>query len=253
MAATIDQRRQEAERLRDYFDVQLLFAETVVDRTSLTLSNACLKFTNLHRRFGLGRVDSGIPSPEWTRYAAGLEKCATSASRLEWTVTFFAGTRSKASVARSFGCFGYELLNPEPVVRIHFSNRDSADGRGPLTRAKVDRRMAELREMFQSIRVHHSSAQSVRGSSWLYNLEAYRRLFPPAYTASVYEPETVLLDGTSSWGQILDFRGSVKPAVRRALLENIKLVDIAAPWRAFPMRALAAQTSIEHFHQFYSC
>jgi hypothetical protein len=137
-------------------------------------------------------------------------------------------------------------------VRIHFSNRDSADGRGPLARAKADRRISELREMFGHIHARHPDAKTVRGGSWLYNLEAYRRLFPPEYAASTFEPEQVRLDGTSSWGQLLDFRGLVKPAVRQALLDNVASVDIAAPWTAFPMRALGAEGEIERFYRFYS-
>lgn len=37
----IDGRRELAERLRGYFEVQLLFAETIADRTSRTLSDSC--------------------------------------------------------------------------------------------------------------------------------------------------------------------------------------------------------------------
>jgi hypothetical protein len=69
--------------------------------------------------------------------------------------------------------------------------------------------------------------------------------------ASRFEPESVRLDGTSSWGQLLDFRGCVKPAVRDALLANLDGLDMAAPWRAFPLRALGAQCGIEHFLRFY--
>jgi hypothetical protein len=253
MGGVIDGRREQAERLRGYFEVQLLFAETVADRTSRTLSDTCLKFTNLHRWFGLGRADGGTLSAEWTRYAAGLERCASRPNRLEWTVAFFVDAPHKESATHSFGCFSYELLNPDHVVRIHFSNRDSADGCGPLARAKADRRISELREMFGYIRAHHPSARAVRGGSWLYNLEAYRRLFPPEYSGSIFEPERVRLDGTSSWGQLLDFRGFVKPAIRQALFDNIGNLDIAAPWKAFPMRAFGAQSAIEHFYRFYSC
>jgi len=252
MVGVIDERSEQAERLRGYFEVQLLFAETIADRTSRTLSDACLEFTNLHRRFGLGRADGGALSPGWTRYAAGLERCASGPDRLEWTVAFFADASPRESGTRPFGCFSYELLIPDHVVRIHFNNRDSADGCGPLARVKADRRISELREMFGYIRTHHPGAQVVRGGSWLYNLEAYRRLFPPEYAASTFEPERVRLDGTSSWGQLLDSRGFVKPVIRQALLDNIRNLDIAAPWKAFPMRALGAQSAIEQFYRFYS-
>lgn len=251
MGGMIEGRREEAERLRDYFDVQLQFAETVADRTFCALSAACLKFTNLHRRFGLGRTDGGALSAGWVRYAAGLERCASRPDRLKWTLAFFADTPPEQSATRRFGCFSYELLNADEVVRIHFSNRDSADGRGPLARAKADRRRSELRAMFGYIQAHHPGARTVLGGSWLYNLEAYRRLFPSEYAASAFEPERVRLDGTSSWGQLLDFRGFVKPAVRQALLDNITRVDMAAPWRAFPLRALGARSAIEPFYRFY--
>jgi hypothetical protein len=252
MGVVIDERREQAERLRGFFEIQLLFAQAIADRTSHSLSDACLEFTNLHRRLGLGRADGGSHSAEWTRYAAGLDRCASRSDRLEWTVAFFVDVAPKASATHSFGCFSYELQSPD-VVRIHFSNRDSADGCGPLARAKADRRKSELREMFRFIRAHHPSARAVRGSSWLYNLEAYRRLFPPKYAASTFVPERVRLDGTSSWGQLLDFRGFVKSSVRQDLLDNIGNLDISAPWKAFPMLALGAQGSIEHFYQFYGC
>lgn len=253
MGAWIDGRRKEGDRLRGYFEVQLLFAETLADRTSGTLSDTCLTFTNLYRQFGLGRTDDGTLSAEWSRYAAGLEHCTSRSGRLEWTVAFFADAPPSKSSTQRFGCFSYEMLEQDHVVRIHFSNRDCADGSGPLARAKADLRRSELREMFGFIRAHHSRAQSVRGCSWLYNLEGYRRLFPQDYAASTFEPERVRLDGTSSWGQVLDFRGVVKPAIRQALLDNIGSVDIATPWRAFPVRALGAKSAIEHFYKFYGC
>jgi hypothetical protein len=52
---------------------------------------------------------------------------------------------------------------------------------------------------------------------------------------------------------LLDFRGLVKPAVRQALLDNLRDLDIAAPWTAFPLRALGAQSAIEPFYRLYGC
>jgi hypothetical protein len=251
MSGAIDERIEEAERLRGYFEVQLLLAQTIANRTSRALSDACLEFTNLHRRFGLGRVNGGAPSAQWTRYAAGLERCASTQERLDWTLAFFVEAPPGESATQAFGCFSYELLNLDQVVRIHFANRDSADGCGPLVLAKADRRKSELRAMFGYVRAHHPGARTVWGGSWLYNLEAYRRLFPPDYAASAFEPDRVRLDGTSSWGQLLDFRGLVKPAVRQALMDNMANLDIAAPWKVFPMRALGARSAIKDFYRFY--
>jgi hypothetical protein len=247
----IHDRRNQGERLRGFFEVQLLFAERLAERTPLAIADACLRFTNLHRRFGLGRATQGAPRPEWTRYAAGLECCASSGDRLDWTVAFFVDAPPEPVSDLVFGCFKYDPPNPEGILRIHFSNRDSADSVGPLDRRKLDARLADLRAMFGHIQAHHPDARSVMGASWLYNLDAYCRLFPPEYVASRFAPSRLRLDGTSSWGQLLDFRGAVKPAVRQALLDNLRDLDLAAPWRAFPLRALGAVSGIEHFYRRY--
>ncbi|MBI1200577.1 MAG: hypothetical protein GC203_22170 [Phenylobacterium sp.] len=251
MSESVEERRGRAERLRDYFEVQLLFAERLADRTSRPISDVCLEFTNLHRRFGLGRVGGPGPAADWTRYSAGLERCKSASERLDWTVDFFSNAPSETGSNPRFGCFSYEGPTADGAIRIHFSNRDSEDGVGPLARAKADRRIADLGEMFGHVRTHHPKARSVLGGSWLYNLEAYCRLFPSEYVASRFLPDRVRLDGTSTWGQLLDFRERVKPAVRDAVLKNLDEIDAAEPWRAFPLRALRTQCDVEQFYRHY--
>ena len=87
------------------------------------------------------------------------------------------------------------------------------------------------------------------GVSWLYNLGAYTRLFPPAYAASARLPAfPVHMNGSSTWGQVLTWRGTVKPAVRDAVVAKLAAIDPAAPWKVFPLRALAATAAIGVFH-----
>ena len=47
-------RAERAERLRDYFDLQLRFAEAVAATAALPLAEAVSQCTNFYRRFGLG-------------------------------------------------------------------------------------------------------------------------------------------------------------------------------------------------------
>ena len=105
--------------------------------------------------------------------------------------------------------------------------------------------------MFQAIRTYHPDARTIRGSSWLYNIDAYRRLFPPEYVAASFYPKQLRLNGTSSWGQVIDFRGQVKSDIRQALLDRIRHVDVDAPWKAFPLPALGVEASVEQFYRFY--
>ena len=69
--------------------------------------------------------------------------------------------------------------------------------------------------MFTYVQHTHTEARTILGGSWLYHLEAYRRLFPPVYGESrVVQEGTAHLQGTASWGQFLDHREAVKPALR---------------------------------------
>lgn len=105
MGEGLDLRRQEAERSRDYFEVQIQFAEILAARMAIPLSDAHLEFTNLHRRFGLGKVQAGAPAARWAAYATGVERCAGAAERLNWAVRFFADSTPAETGNRRFGCF----------------------------------------------------------------------------------------------------------------------------------------------------
>ena len=93
-------------------------------------------------------------------------------------------------------------------------------------------------------------ARTVVGGSWLYNTRAYCSLFPADYVASARTVEPLRLTGTSSWGQMLDFRGQVKPALRDALVEALPGLEPEAPWRVFPLKALAVRAPLASFVDF---
>lgn len=238
-------------RFRDYFAVQLAFAERMAALTGVTLSDAALRVTNLHRRLGFGRHDPAAPSAGWRDYAHRLDALNDPAERLAWTVEAFAAAPEGPPDPNRFGCFSFEPPDDHGVVRIHFHNRDTADGAGPLAGGKQAARIAELRTMSARIESAHPTATRIRGASWLYNLDAYRRLFPPEYGASRSLLASVRLDGTSTWGQLLDHTDAVRPKVRDAILTSLPVLDPEAPWRAFPLRALRAEAPLMVFRRFY--
>jgi hypothetical protein len=136
------------------------------------------------------------------------------------------------------------------VVRIHFVNKDN-DGLGPLHRSKIAHRRRELAHVFALVRERYPTAAQVRGISWLYHLDAYRRLFPPDYGASSTPAARVRLCGLSSWGQFITHEGAIKPALRDSFLRRFPDMDIDAPWRSFPLPALVASAPIATFFKFY--
>jgi hypothetical protein len=245
---------KDAERVRDLFALQLAFAGRMAELTGLTLPQAVSRYSNLHRRFGLGDIDVVPPSPDWARYLDGLERAASDEARLAWTLEAYARSPDEPPTPgrTAVGCFAFDPPDAEGVVRIHFYNRDVEGGAGPLARGKTAERTRELAAMFALVRRTHPAATSVAGRSWLYNLEAYRRLFPPAYAASRAPPAgPVRLSGASSWGQFVDHRGAIKPELRDRLLAKLDDLDPTAPWRAFPLPALAVSASIAAFYRFY--
>lgn len=245
------ERREEAERLRPYFAVQLQFAEQLAALSGSPLPKAVLRYTNLHRRFGLGSADLANPRPEWLRFVTRLTTLRTLQERLDWTVSCYADATPAADAALRFGCFRFDPPDTDGVVRIHFSSRD-ADDVSPLAPGKMDRRQAELAQMCAHIGLHHPDAKAIRGASWLYNLDAYRRLFPPAYVASPTAPPHVRLDGTSTWGQLLTYRGDVKAQVRDQILNGLAKVELDAPWRVFPLQALGVQAPFSAFQDYFA-
>jgi hypothetical protein len=242
-----------AERLRGYFDLQLRFAETMAATAALPLADAVAPYTNFYRRFGFGRWHDAPIAPAWHTYTAHLMTLATHEQRLAWTQAFFAQSLPERLPPgrQQFGCFGCDPPDADGRVRIHFTNHDT-DGIGPLSRTKIAQRTHELHGMFTYVQHTYPEAQAVRGGSWLYHLEAYRRLFPPVYGASrVVQEGTAHLQGTSSWGQFLDHHEEVKPALRAQFLTNLTQLNLHRLWEAFPLPTFSTQAPIQAFYDWY--
>ena len=82
-------RNERAERYRDYFDLQLRFAEAVSEKTSTPIADAVLLYTTFHRRFGLGDAPDVAPCLAWQEYVRELSGLATHRERADWTHSFY--------------------------------------------------------------------------------------------------------------------------------------------------------------------
>jgi hypothetical protein len=211
-----------------------------------------MQCTNFYRRFGFGNPqDTPLPS-EWHHYTHTLTTLETHAQRLAWTQECFvrAPEESLPPGRRQFGCFGCDLPDADGRVRIHFTNQDT-DGIGPLSRAKIPARRQDLQALFTFVQRTYPEARSVLGGSWLYNLEAYRRLFPSVYGDSrTVQEGTTHFQGSSSWGQFLDHHEGVKPALREQFLANLTRMNMRRLWEAFPLLTYRTQAPIQEFFDF---
>lgn len=245
-----------AERLGPYFEVQLRLARRMAELTGASLGEMALRYTNLHRRLGFGvHKPEEPPADGWADYARALEAESDPSGQLALSQAICASSppeRLPLPGQTQFGCFACEVTTDDGAVRLHFNNVDTDEAGGPLASGKITRRRREMAALVRHVRGAYPEATVIRGKSWLYNLEAYRRVFPADYGASrVIAAGPLRLNGTSSWGQLIDSRERVRVDVRDALLANLERLDPEAPWLAFPFRVLATEAPIDRFAAEY--
>ena len=91
----------------------------------------------------------------------------------------------------------------------------------------------------------------MRGTSWLYNLPAYRRLFPASYLASA-APVPAAWQRMPLWGQFPDRHGGVRPGPAALFLGRLDaLASMDAAAGCFPFQALAVQAPAQDFYRHF--
>ncbi len=231
-----------------FFDLQLQFADKVTALSGLPLARALLEYTNLYARFGLGR-DFDPAHPTWREYLAGLQD--TNDIR-EWTYRFYSA-RPEALAApptvATFGCFSYAQLSGDRI-RLHFQNAET-DGHSPLAIDRLGQRLADLAALFKRVKRTVRQPLQVVGASWLYNLDAYRRLFPVSYLATAH----VIghrFQRMPLWGQFLDRHGQIKESLTRYFLERLeRQSSLDSLDQCFPFQVLSVKASVLEFYDFY--
>ncbi|HYE93562.1 MAG TPA: hypothetical protein VEA38_21205 [Terriglobales bacterium] len=232
-----------------FFELQLHFARRAAALSGASWPRALLDYTNLYIRFGCGFAFDPA-QPVWRAYVAGVTGMPADAA---WTYDFYlahGAAMAGPPVAATFGCFAYARL-PDDRLRLHFVNAEP-DGGSPLAKERQAARRADLAALFAHVKAAHGDASlRVVGGSWLYNLEAYCRLFPPSYLATArVSPRR--FRRMSLWGQFLDRRGAVKPAMADPFRERLaRATDIDALDACFPLPALTVEGPVRAFYAFY--
>jgi hypothetical protein len=232
---------------KGFFDLQLQFAETVCGFTGLPLERAVLQYTTFYIRFGLGG-DFDPAHPGWCAYAAGL---GDADDRGEWTYRYYMSRRHAVAwppVVATFGCFAYARLD-DGRIRLHFHNADA--DRLSLAIGRQAERRAELAALCAHVRHAGGPPVSVVGASWLYNVEAYRRLFPASYLATA-RVITGRFQHMPLWGQFLDRHGDVKPSMAQRLLERLgRQSTLDGLDECFPLQVLRLEVPVRALDEFY--
>ena len=229
---------------REFFDLNLAFARKISDVTGQAFSQVLLKYTHLYLAFGLGRdFDPGHPT--WQAYLDGLSHDGGGG---EYSHHFYLSQKTqqpKPEPVNALGCFSYALWEGNRV-RLHF--RNATNEAGALQKQNVSARIAELRGMFTHLHQTVPVTSGVVGGSWLYNIEAYRRLFPRSYLASarLVEDEFQFI---ALWGQFLCYDGSLRQPLARRFLEGIEdQTTLAGVTAQFPYQVLRLESPVQDFY-----
>jgi hypothetical protein len=231
-----------------FFDLQLRFADRVTVLSGLPLPRVLLEYTNLYIRFGAGR-DFDAAHPTWREYLTGLQDADDGRA---WTYRFYLGRReamAAPSVVATFGCFSYARSGGDRI-RLHFRNAETG-GHSPLGIERLRQRTDELADLFEHVGQSQSQPLTVSGASWLYNLGAYRRLFPASYVATARVMGR-RFQRMPLWGQFLDRDGEIKERVTRPFLERLdRQASLDNLDQCFPLQVLSVEAPVGEFYQFY--
>jgi len=235
---------------REFIELIVQFACHVARIRTLPLDDALFRFTPLYLSLGLDR-DFDPRHPAWQAFVGEL---TTHEDVVDRAHTFYLQRRTHASADAdgrqpAFGCFSYSLW-PDSRVRIHFRNAE-LDHHSPLGRDRRTQRLAELATMFRHLQAVVPATATVVGGSWLYNIEAYRRLFPPEFLATARtganEYRFIAL-----WGQFLDRHGHLRAPTARSFLDGLgRHLTEESLEHCFPYRVLRLESALRPFCEFY--
>lgn len=233
----------------EFYDLQLAFAKAVAEHRGMELKEAIRWYAPFLREHVL--------TSDYTELKEDVSlDNIVSHAYLEDTKRPLELVEYHPSEGTRYGCSSYTYDEKEHAGKLHFVNAEY-DVTGPLSANKLAQRRQEVRDVIMDLRSAHPDVKTVRGYSWLYNLDAYKNLYPKSFTDSL-TPAVYRADwgrGTTIWGQFIDSDGNVKREMASILLERMnpshtleKPEDLLAPPLLQPLRA---EAPVEDFYKEY--
>lgn len=235
---------------KPFFELQLALARKIADLLQQPLEQAVLQRTAFYRILGLDwSLDP--TNPIWQSYVQGLQGRPAD---IDYTYQFYLQRLDKIptfAAQEHWGCFAYDYNTAAKRMHFHFGDQDTSPY-SALSHQRINARKSELQAMFTIIQRRHPDAELVIGGSWLYNWDAYKRLFPPIYGQSTYEDKVVALIGRNIWGQFLRRNGQVHRETMELFLQRVSQLERTEDYpQCFPYPSLHTQAPIQAFYTFY--
>ena len=229
----------------------MIFARKIAELSGMPYTESLLRNTDLYGIFGLKWPEELLL---WQQFIAELPLDSLA---IEEAYRFYSQRYSQGMISEHppgqlfWGCFSYDYHPDTGGVEIHIADRDEF-GFGSLSHRRIEARLAELRSMFEHVRLEHPEAERVNGAgTWLLNRVAYRRLFPPEHARYIWVAEP-LFSGTGLWGQFLRRGPLLDERAAEVFLERVsRLRDASYVAGCFPLQALSDDCPIFFFYRFY--
>jgi hypothetical protein len=130
-----------------------------------------------------------------------------------------------------FGCLIYDEVSGTPdVVGMHFVNAEYVS-EGPLNSSRAILRKSEMFDLLSDVHNRFPNTNEIRGKSWLYNLAAYKQLFPDSYLANLVidTDDSQWGRGSTIWGQFIDGQMQLRTEKAKSFLETLSTLSVGEP------------------------
>ncbi|MEM7129442.1 MAG: hypothetical protein AAF702_24125 [Chloroflexota bacterium] len=234
---------------KEFIDVQVQFAERLSEVSGVRLGEMLAEHTLLRQLLDVSISRDDHSDPRWQKFVNGFSQSPVAA---DWAYEYYLKYPAPVYIPEQprFGCFTFSYpFRGTSAVRLHFKNQSNER---LLNADSSDSRREELKNLFVYLQQHYPAVERVRGGSWLYNIEPYRRLFPPEYIATV-EPVGYETGFFALWGQFLHADGTVRmPAVNRFLACLAQETTVDGCISSFPYEVLRPECPIDIFYEYYT-
>ncbi len=228
---------------KELIDLEIDFAVKASELESLPLSEALLKYTSLYGALFVPAPEYPKKDPQqeiWQNYLAYIKGKDLKQSTYDFYIKRTKERDRYTEKVEYSGkpCFIYNLDGEN--MFLHFNNNDGS-APGPLSKASIHQRLEELKNIFSDIKDKHPAVKTVNGYSWLYNIEAYTRLFPKDYLRNKIEVRDDF--GFNIYGQFLDSAENVKTDMAKEFLSKVEkantIIELRNAFRFYPIKVSA--------------
>jgi hypothetical protein len=226
---------------KELIDLEIDFAIKAAELNKESYDQALFKYTNLYGALFIASPERDENHPDWLKFLESTNRNSV----YDYYVDIY-NMRQKPSEKTYLGdAPSITYHNEGKNAYLHFNNNDTS-GYSPLAKERMATRKQELRRIIQDIKQNYSEVKFINGDSWLYNIEAYKRLFPQKFIESgvIHNDFSKL----TVWGQFLDRNENIRKAMAEKFARKIKFANTFDELvKSFPYLPIKTRVTLEVF------